>query len=68
MYRALKEKFSSHDELKELLLQTNSHYLVEHTDRDDYWGDGSSGYEIGDGLNKQGELLMKVSKTILLSC
>lgn len=56
MYEALKAKFTQHEELKTLLLSTADKVLVEHTENDDYWGDGGN----GKGKNKLGKLLMKL--------
>ncbi len=60
MYEALKAKFTQHSDLKELLLSTNDKILVEHTENDDYWGDGGN----GKGKNKLGKLLMKVREEL----
>jgi ribA/ribD-fused uncharacterized protein len=56
MRRALRAKFTQHDELRELLLGTGDAELVEHTRNDSYWGDG------GDrtGRNMLGKLLMEL--------
>ena len=40
MMIALRAKFDQYPELKQLLLSTAGHSLVEHTDNDNYWGDG----------------------------
>lgn len=56
MYEALKAKFTQHSELKELLLSTGDKKLIEHTENDNYWGDGGD----GSGKNKLGQLLMKL--------
>jgi len=49
-------KFEQHAGLRELLLSTGEAKLVEHTERDDYWGDGGD----GSGRNGLGRLLMEV--------
>ncbi len=54
MRRALRAKFTYHPELAELLLSTGDALLVEHTEHDDFWGDGGD----GSGRNMLGKLLM----------
>lgn len=61
MYRGLEAKFTQHPELLDLLLKTKHKKLVERTDTDDYWGDGS----IGSGKNRLGELLMDLRRSAL---
>jgi N-glycosidase YbiA len=56
MLRALRAKFSQRTDLREMLLSTGAARIVEHTANDRYWGDGAD----GQGLNRLGELLMKV--------
>ena len=56
MYRALEAKFTQHEALREALLATGTARLIEHTDRDAYWGDGGD----GSGKNRLGALLMKL--------
>lgn len=56
MREALLAKFRQHDDLRALLLETGDAKLVEHTERDDYWGDGGEGR----GKNMLGRLLMEV--------
>ncbi len=56
MYEGLRAKFSQNKELKDKLLATGQAKLVEHTDRDKYWGDGGN----GEGKNRLGILLMKL--------
>ncbi|MFK7933858.1 MAG: NADAR family protein [Saprospiraceae bacterium] len=60
MYEALTAKFSQHEELKELLLETTDKTLVEHTENDSYWGDGGD----GSGKNRLGKLLMKLRDSL----
>jgi ribA/ribD-fused uncharacterized protein len=60
MREALVAKFEQHPELRELLLATGEAKLVEHTERDDYWGaDGD-----GSGRNMLGQLLMEVRRRL----
>lgn len=56
MRKALRAKFTQHDELTALLLSTGDAKLVEHTTNDSYWGDGGDGR----GRNMLGQLLMQV--------
>jgi len=56
MFEALKAKFSQHKELRLLLIETGDKILIEHTENDDYWGDGGN----GKGKNRLGKLLMKL--------
>ncbi|MEZ4407057.1 MAG: NADAR family protein [Polyangiales bacterium] len=60
MREALVAKFSQHDALRELLRSTGEATLVEHTDADDYWGDGGD----GSGRNMLGRLLMEVRERL----
>lgn len=56
MRRAVEAKFTQHDELRTLLLSTGEARLVEHTENDDFWGDGGD----GQGKNMLGRILMQV--------
>ena len=60
MRKAVLAKFSQHAELCEELLATGDAKIVEHTERDDYWGDG------GDGSSKNmlGRILMEVREAL----
>ena len=40
MMNALRAKIDQYPELKQLLLSTAGHRLVEHTENISYWGDG----------------------------
>jgi len=60
MEEILYAKFSQNEKLKEVLLSTNDAELVEHTDRDSYWGDGGN----GSGKNMLGKLLMKTREKL----
>lgn len=60
MYEAVKAKFTQHEELKKLLLSTHEATIVEHTENDDYWGDGKD----GKGKNKLGKILMKLREEL----
>ncbi len=56
MRQALRAKFTQHDDLRILLLGTGEAVLVEHTEKDHYWGDGGD----GSGKNRLGQLLMEI--------
>jgi N-glycosidase YbiA len=56
MREALRAKFTQHEDLKKILLETGDAVLVEHTTNDRYWGDGGD----GSGLNMLGKLLMEL--------
>ena len=56
MLEAVRAKFTQHDDLKAILLSTGDAKLVEHTERDSYWGDGGD----GSGKNRLGQILMEV--------
>lgn len=56
MREALRAKFEQHDDLRALLLSTGDAKIIEHTENDDYWGDGGD----GSGANMLGRLLMEL--------
>ena len=56
MYEGLKHKFGQNEELRLKLMETGDRKIIEHTDRDKFWGDGGN----GKGENKLGILLMKL--------
>jgi len=60
MREAVEAKFRQHEELRTLLLTTGDAKLVEHTDRDSYWGDGGD----GSGENHVGRILMAVREAL----
>lgn len=60
MRKAVLAKFSQYAELKALLLSTGDAKIIEHTENDDYWGDGGD----GKGKNKLGQILMSVRKEL----
>lgn len=59
MYRAVLAKFTQHEDIQEILLNTEDATLVEHTKNDRYWADGGS-WPNGPGLNRLGYILEKV--------
>ena len=56
MRQAVGAKFTQHDDLKKILLDTGDAILIEHTENDSYWGDGGD----GSGRNMLGRILMQV--------
>jgi ribA/ribD-fused uncharacterized protein len=60
MRRAVEAKFRQHDDLRFLLLETGDAKLVEHTENDDFWGDGGD----GSGENMLGRILMEVREAL----
>ena len=60
MRAAVLAKFTQHQDLQTLLLSTGDAKLVEHTENDNYWGDGGD----GSGKNKLGQILVQVRDTI----
>lgn len=56
MRDAVRAKFTQHLDLRAALLATGDAILVEHTDRDAYWGDGGD----GSGRNMLGRILMEI--------
>lgn len=60
MFDAVRAKFTQHKDLKELLLSTGDAKIIEHTVKDNYWGDGGN----GNGKNMLGKILMKIRKEL----
>ena len=56
MRETLQAKFTQHTQLHVMLLATGDSKLVEHTEKDRYWGDGGD----GSGKNQLGQLLMEL--------
>jgi hypothetical protein len=56
MTEAVRAKFSQNEELKAILLAAGDAKLVEHTEKDAYWGDGGD----GSGKNMLGQILMRI--------
>ena len=61
MTDAVRAKFTQHDELRAILLSTGDAKIVEHTENDDYWGDGGD----GSGKNMLGQILMRIRTELL---
>lgn len=60
MKKALYAKFTHHECLKNLLINTNDEDIVENSPRDLFWGIGKNGL----GQNHLGRLLMEIRKEI----
>ncbi len=60
MWTALVAKFTQHENLRKMLLDTQNRQLVEHTKNDGIWGDNGD----GTGYNNLGQLLMKLRDSI----
>lgn len=60
MREAVRAKFMQHEDLRDLLLSTGDARLVEHTENDDYWGDGGD----GSGKNMLGRILMEIREEL----
>jgi N-glycosidase YbiA len=60
MHEAVLAKFTHHADLREILLGTGDAQIVEHTEKDNYWGDGGD----GSGKNKLGQTLMRVREEL----
>jgi hypothetical protein len=56
MRKAVQKKFETHDDLRQMLLETGDEDLVEHSRGDSYWGSGPD----GNGKNMLGKVLMEV--------
>ena len=56
MRQSLRAKFTQHQDIQQVLLSTGDAQLVEHTEKDSYWGDGGD----GSGKNVLGRLLMEI--------
>jgi ribA/ribD-fused uncharacterized protein len=69
MYNAVMTKFTQDPTLKALLMSTaaggNPRMIIEHTDKDSYWGDGGVLYwRQGQPGNKLGQLLVRIRDEI----
>lgn len=60
MREAVLAKFSQHEDLRKILLATGNATIIEHTERDSYWGDGGD----GSGKNMLGKILMSVREEL----
>lgn len=62
MLRAIRAKFTQHEDCKSMLMSTGDAILIEHTSNDNYWADGGD----GTGKNALGRILMQVRSEIEL--
>jgi ribA/ribD-fused uncharacterized protein len=60
MRAAVRRKFETHADIREVLLGTGDEELVENAPRDYYWGCGAD----GSGRNMLGRILMEVRATL----
>jgi hypothetical protein len=60
MQQAVLQKFSTHADIREILLNTGDELLVENARNDYYWGCGAD----GSGKNKLGEILVIVREIL----
>jgi ribA/ribD-fused uncharacterized protein len=60
MYEAVLTKFTQYADLREILLGTGDAKIVEHAEKDHYWGDGGD----GSGQNRLGQILMRVREEL----
>ncbi len=63
MRKAVRAKFAQHAELARLLVRTGDATLVEHTERDAFWGDGGD----GSGENWLGRILMEIRSELAVA-
>lgn len=62
MYKAVLQKFRTHEDIKSILLSTGEELIIENAPGDYYWGVGRD----GTGKNKLGLTLMKVRSELVL--
>jgi ribA/ribD-fused uncharacterized protein len=60
MREAVLAKFNQHANLRETLLATGDSTIVEHTEKDAYWGDGGD----GSGKNRLGQIVKRVRELV----
>ncbi len=60
MRAAVHAKFTQHEQLAQMLIETGDATIVEHTENDSYWGDGGD----GTGKNMLGRILMETRKLL----
>ncbi|MDJ1167988.1 NADAR family protein [Roseofilum sp. BLCC_M154] len=60
MFQGVLQKFTTHDELQQILLQTGEEEIVENSPIDYYWGCGKD----GSGKNRLGVILMQVREQL----
>jgi len=60
MRKAVRAKFTQHDDIRRVLLDTGYAIIVEHRANDRFWGDGGG----GTGKNWLGRILMEVREEL----
>jgi len=60
MRQAVLAKFSQHEEIRRILVATGDAVIVEHSQKDRYWGDAGD----GSGENMLGKILMEVREEL----
>ena len=60
MRRAVLQKFSTHADIRQLLLDTGDEMIIENAPTDYYWGCGAD----GSGKNRLGQILMEVRQIL----
>ena len=60
MREAVLAKFTQHDDLRLILINTGDAKIVEHAENDSYWGDGGD----GSGTNMLGMILMEIRESL----
>ncbi len=63
MYRAVLCKFTTHQDIQDILLSTKNQQIVENSPIDYYWGCGKD----GSGKNQLGKILMEVRDMLILN-
>ena len=61
MYQAVLCKFTTHQNIRDILIRTKDQLIVENSPIDYYWGCGQD----GSGKNKLGKILMEVRSILL---
>jgi len=56
MTEAVRAKFTQHHDIRAILVGTGDAKIIEHTENDEYWSDGSD----GSGKNMLGQILMRI--------
>lgn len=60
MRKAVRAKFTQHEDIRRILLSTGEARIVEQTENDSYWGDGGD----GSGKNMLGRILMEIREEL----
>lgn len=60
MRRAIMKKFSTHEDIRQVLLSTGDEEIIEQSEDDDFWGCGAD----GSGTNMLGRILMETRQRL----